>query len=120
MNKSWMPTTAGILSIICGAAELLLSLVVLIMGTILGSLGNYFPNIAQGQFPTFAIILVLTLIAAKTLIIGILALIGGIFALRKKVWGMTLAGSIASCFTPFWVLGVGSVVFTILGRSEFK
>lgn len=59
------------------------------------------------------------------LIGGILAIIGGISALRRRNWPLALAGSIGACFTPGFVIGlnaigIAAVVFTTLGRHEFK
>ena len=50
----------------------------------------------------------------------ILAIVGGIYALQRKIWGLALAGSIAAFFTPSWVLGVAAIVFTALSKNEFE
>jgi hypothetical protein len=52
------------------------------------------------------------------LILGVLALIGGIFSIRKKVWGLALAGAIAAVMVLFPV-GVVAVVFTAMAKAEF-
>lgn len=48
-----------------------------------------------------------------------LALAGGILALKKKLWGLALAGSIVSIFV-FFPCGIPAVVFTAMGRQEFN
>jgi len=50
---------------------------------------------------------------------SILAIVGGIRALRKKTWGLALAGSIGALFgsSP---LGVAAIIFTALSKSEFE
>ena len=52
-------------------------------------------------------------------IIGILAIVGGIYALRRKIWGLALAGSIAAFF-PSWILGLTAIVLTALSKNEFE
>ena len=53
-----------------------------------------------------------------TLLLGVLAIIGGTFAVRRKVWGMALTGAIASIFT-FLPLGIASVILVSMGKHEF-
>ena len=53
-----------------------------------------------------------------TLLLGVLAIIGGIFSVRRKVWGMALTGAIAGIFT-FLPLGIASVILVSMGKSEF-
>jgi hypothetical protein len=52
------------------------------------------------------------------LLLGALGIVGGIYALRRKRWGLALAGAIASCLT-FLPCGVVAVVFVAMGRPEF-
>ena len=51
--------------------------------------------------------------------IGIVALIGGIYALKSRVWGFALAGAILAiiCGGPFGVLGT---IFIALRKREFS
>jgi hypothetical protein len=50
---------------------------------------------------------------------GALAIVGGVFALKKKYWGWALAGSIAGSIT-FFLCGIPAVIFVSLGKSEFS
>jgi uncharacterized protein (DUF697 family) len=52
------------------------------------------------------------------LICGVLAIIGGIFAVQRKNYGMALIGAIAALF-PGWIFGLGAIVFTAISRDEF-
>ena len=52
-------------------------------------------------------------------LLSILAIVGGVFGIRKRLWGLALAGSIAS-FLTFWPCGIPAVIFTTLGKSEFN
>jgi hypothetical protein len=51
-------------------------------------------------------------------LLGVLGIVGGIYALRLKQWGLALTAAIAAAivFLPF---GIVAVVFTSLSRGEF-
>lgn len=55
---------------------------------------------------------------AFMLLLAILALVGGIFALRRKLWGLALAGSISGTMT-FMPTGIAAIIFTSMSRPEF-
>ena len=51
-------------------------------------------------------------------LLGVLAIVGGIFALKKKNWGLALAGAITSAVV-FFPCGIAAVIFVTLGQPEF-
>ena len=51
-------------------------------------------------------------------ILAILAVIGGIYALLRKRWGMALCGAI-SALLPFSLLGVAALIMTVMARGDF-
>ena len=51
-------------------------------------------------------------------LLGVLAIVGGVFALKKKYWGVALAGAIASIIT-FFPCGIAAIIFISLSRQEF-
>ena len=51
-------------------------------------------------------------------ILSILAIVGGVFALQRKVWGLTLVGAIAGILT-FFPTGIPAIIFVALSREEF-
>ena len=55
------------------------------------------------------------------IVFGVTALIGGISALRRRVWGFALAGAILSLWMlPIGsVLGIISIIFLIKSKKEF-
>jgi hypothetical protein len=108
-KKTWMPTTAGILDIVAGSFGLIAALVFIFVGGIM----RFIPDV-----PTFLCPIFMAL-AGPLAIIGILAIVGGVYALRRKIWGLALAGSIAAFF-PSWILGIAAIVFTILSKNEFE
>jgi hypothetical protein len=109
VKRTWMPTTAGILSIIAGAFQLLAGLVIATIGA------AFMSNMGMGRFggvgAAFGILVI---------IIGIVSLLGGIFSLQRKLWGLALAGAICSLFLGwFAIFGVLAIVFVSLSKKEF-
>jgi len=51
-------------------------------------------------------------------LIGALAIVGGVFALKKKHWALALAGAIAGTVT-FFPCGIPAIIFVSLGKEEF-
>jgi len=108
-KKTWMPTAAGILDIVAGSFGLICSFAFIFAGGIL----RMVPDVPPFMWPIFIGM------AGPFAIIGILAIVGGIYSLRRKIWGLALAGSIAAFF-PSWPLGVAAIVFTALSKNEFE
>lgn len=103
-QKTWKPTTGGLLAIVSGYLNIL-SGILLIAGV------SFFTFAA---FPT-GLVLGLVVIA-----LGVLSVIGGIFALRRRAWGMALIGSIASLVPSLGLIpGTLSLILVTLGRKEF-
>ncbi len=117
MDRTWMPTVAGILNIISGVFSLIAGLGIALASGILLVRGSGFigiPNVLQIPFNLLAVI------AIPLILVGILALVGGIFALRRKIWGLALAGSMCALFPPTALLGIPAIIFTVLSQEEFK
>jgi hypothetical protein len=104
MEKTWKPTVAGILALIAGALQVIFGIVI----AAVGSLGWFF---GMQWFSA---------IGAPLIIFGIIAIIGGIYALRRQIWGLALAGSICALIGPWFILGVLAIIFVSLGKREFK
>ena len=58
------------------------------------------------------------IIGAGLIGVGAVAVVGGIYALKRRLWGFALAGTILAtiCSTP---LGVLAIIFVSLGKREF-
>jgi hypothetical protein len=116
VQSTWMPKIAGILNIIAGAIG--------IFGCILIAIFFNFVNNNQNNPELFEFGLgnswVLTLFTAF-IIINVLAIAGGILAVKKKLWAMALTGSICALLS-LWagVLGIASIIFLILSRNEIR
>ena len=103
-GKTWKPTAAGILCIIAGAIGVITGVVVAIVGGIIG----VFFGAPWGVF------------GVPTIMLGIIAIAGGSYALRRKIWGLALAGSICALFGPWLILGILAIIFVSLGKGEFE
>ena len=108
---AWMPVTAGILDLLIGVPGL-------IAGIILAVIGG---------FLTFFIGGLGAIIAGPMIILSIVAIIGGVFAIRKRAWGFALAGAICGFIVglplvvvPAILFGIPAIVFTALGKRQFK
>ena len=103
MNNTWKPTAGGILAIIGGAINLL------------AGLGLTLFAFAPFQTGLLAVGVLGTLFLGTVIV----ALIGGISALQRKRWRLSLAGAICAVFPPSTLLGVLSIVFIAMARDEF-
>ena len=115
MEKTSKPTVAGILAIISGVLGLILAVSYFIgFGVTSGAFG--IPG--TGEIPGFVPGIVLGM-AIPTLVIAILALVGGIYAVQRKKWGWALAGSIAAILA-FLPLGIPAVILAAQSKDEFE
>ena len=109
MEKTWKPTTAGILSIIAGVIGAIGGIMLAVIGRSIPLIPTT-PEIGAG---------ILAAIGIPLIILGIVAIVGGIYALRRRLWGLALAGSICSLICV-WFLGIPAIIFAALGKGEFE
>jgi hypothetical protein len=98
--KTWKPTAAGILSIISGAFM---------------AWYHWGPNTRVETIPL-------------GIVLGLIGITGGIFAIKRKVWGLALAGAICAIvpahpwgdltWTP--VLGILVALLVVGSKNEFS
>ena len=118
MEHKWMPTVAGILDIVAASFKLLVLFGLCIALVVLHS-NSYIDPTQFGRGMPVKVITVLWVIAIPAAVLGILGLVGGIYALQRKNWGLALAGSIAA-FLPSSILGVVAIIFTALSKKQFE
>ena len=118
MEETWKSTTGGVLAIIGGVITLFLSIGLFIAASVLNYADNWATNWGLGSLP-LNIAPIFIAFAIPLLLCAILAFIGGICAIQRKMWGLALAGSIAAFF-PAWIFGLGSIIFIALSREEFN
>jgi hypothetical protein len=131
MNKPWMPVVAGILDIISGVAGVVMGLFMALPlhaarvaqaapGATQGAAPRIAPHLgALPQMPHLFFPGMGLAMGITIAVIGVLAIVGGIFALKNKVWGLALAGSIGAVLTGR-LLGVLALIFIVLGRKDFE
>jgi hypothetical protein len=91
-----------------------------ILGTInywigLGEAGSGF---GKGDIPPFVPSIIFGM-PIPSLIIALLALVGGIFALLRKKWTWSLICAIAAALS-FILLGIPAIILMALSRDEFS
>ncbi len=105
-QKTRFSTAAGILDIVAGGFSLFSLVFVAIVLLVM---------VADDEgVPGF-----LLLIPLGLAVMSVLAIVGGIFALRRKSWAMALTGAIAATLTSS-LLGVAALVLTVMSRDEFE
>jgi hypothetical protein len=105
-----MPLTTGILDLVAGGIGF-------IVGAVTATIGGLATWVWHGAGAAYGVVV---------LILAIMAIVGGIYALRKRGWGLALAGSICALIAgiliispPVIIFAIAAIVFTILGRPQF-
>ncbi len=126
MNKTWKPIVAGAIGIIVGILQ---------AQSVMVTLYAIKVEIGPVDAKAWLLVAILTLLA-------LLAIVGGIYHIRRTKWPLAIAGSIAVfvCFAryafargPWWdrsdvlwievvllLPGIATIVLTVLSRKEFK
>jgi hypothetical protein len=136
MDRTWKPTTGGILTIIAGSWGIFLGVMGILLSQMINLLGGldlskYIEEWAgpwgAGGMDIPEILSQIVEVSSTAfliggiiiLVFGIIALVGGISAIKRRRWGLSLAGGILSLpLNP--VLGVLGIIFIALGRHEFE
>ena len=122
-GKSRLLTAGGTLSIIAGVLEMIgggIAVAIIMRDVALGPLVPFLPVpflpgreiwivYLQNRFVNLLVI---------AMVLGVIAIIGGISALRRRSYGLSLAGAI--CALPSTLLGILAVIFVALGKREFR
>lgn len=123
VQKTWKPMAAGILDIVGGSLR--------ILGSIAALIGIMFfvpiaKSVGPGLVPEYGRWLVprvietlLAIAVIVLLILGIPPIIGGIYALQRKKWGLALAGSIVAIFASS-IMGILATIFIAMSKDEFE
>ncbi len=123
-GSSWIPVTAGTLSIITGAIQVLFGLLIIGAAAELAERSGLEGRGVAG---------------VMFLILGLVAIVGGIFAALRRAWPVALIGAIAGAIWPLvslfrtalrpgavvlllvlMVCGLSAVILTVVGRRDFK
>jgi len=131
VNKKWMPITAGVLDIIHGVLLTFCGLLWILIYPWLQTMGSS-PWYHHILFPLLVVI-------------GVLAIVGGIYAIKRKVWPLVLVGAIVALIPPvaamydFWegfnpsyffslptlmgfigIPAIVAIILTVLSKKQFE
>jgi hypothetical protein len=120
MEKTWKPTAAGMLCIIGGTIGAVVGLIIVSFIWLGGAFLEFLLQIASEpnqEIPALASFE--TGVLLVILIIATLAIVGGVYALRRRIWGLALAGSICA-LVGFVIPGILAIIFVSSSKREFK
>ena len=121
-NRSGLLTAGGVLAIVAGALQVVGGLLIAILTVGISILLRVprillYPGDCWGRFvpsiPFWLIIVGVPLFA-----LGIVAIVGGVSALRRGSFGLSLAGAI--CALPSHILGILAIIFVSVSKGEFR
>ena len=114
---------AGILSIVSGAFGLLYAALIIILAVVFGVLmqtsletDTTIPYGFESMGTMFG--LIYGIMGIGMALIAILGIVGGAYSIKKKYWGLGLAGAIAGAIT-FFPCGIAAIIVIALGKEEF-
>ena len=123
-DRGGLLSAGGILSIIVGACEVIAGTMFIVSMAFGTSLWEACPWGGQDISRWFAsgsyglTLTVMIIIGIALLVLGILALIGGISAIKRRSFGMSMLGAICALI-PINMLGLFAVIFVSLAKGEF-
>jgi hypothetical protein len=118
-----MTKAAGVLNIISGAIHLLGAIFVFIFGWLgdgffnilwYGMVGTPLTPITQPVAPELQ-----SIVAIPIIILSILVIITGIYAIKRKCWRLVLSGSICGALLT-WFLGLPAIILIVMSKNKFK
>jgi len=119
-NSTSKSTIAGVLDIIAGIMSLIGAGVLLLVGVVgsgaIGTAGIHDPAAAQFAWIPMAFFGPLAMLC---FIIGLIAVWGGIAAIKKTRMPTALVGAIAALFSCF-PLGIPAIILTVMAEREFE
>ena len=111
MKKTRKPIIGGILAIVSGVLGLL--------GTINYTVGfSDISGLSKGDMPPFVPSIIFGM-PVPSIIIAVLALVGGVFAITRKRWRWALASAIAATLSLI-LLGIPAIILIALSKDEFE
>lgn len=139
-DRGWLLTAGGILSIIGGALEvvgggIMVGLVIAhreLFGLVGHGVWGGTPGIRSSLFGDVDLIWLIN-VGVPLLILGIVGIVGGTSAIRRKSFGLSMAGAICALPSVIFglylagaisalasvILGILAVIFVALGKREF-
>lgn len=115
MEKSWMPTVAGVVCIVTGSCALLGFVVLAAFCLLFFAI----PDVELDELPRVIIQAGFAIAAIGTLTLGLLAIFGGISCTQRRRWGWCLAGAISTTLICV-PLGVAAIILIVLSEREIR
>ena len=110
-DRGWLLSAGGGLSIWAGIFEIISGVVLVVSDEF------YTPH----SYLLLELSPIFTYMGVPFLVLGIIAIVGGASALRRKSFGLSLAGAICALPAPFFVIGaILAVIFIAMGKREFE
>lgn len=128
-QKSSNPTIAGILLIIAGVLGAITGIFLAIVGSLLpgmiGTIPTEYYNYSNFEITTGFIQNIYVFCGSIIIVLAIFTLLGGIMALKRKMWGLALLGAILGLFTVglFFtssILSLIALILIALSKQEFE
>ena len=121
-HRSGLLTAGGVLSIIGGVLELIGGGIVVGIGIeyIIGGpfwLIEVIPWVPGDVIVVSELPAIVIIVGILILVLGVIGIAGGISALNRKSFGLSLAGAI--CVLPTVLLGILAVIFVSVSKKEF-
>ena len=105
-KRGWLLSGGGGCSIWAGISLIFSGVTLLVSDEFL----TFMSYIVSEVFPTY--------MGVPLIVLGIIAIVGGVSAIRRKSFGLSLAGAICALI-PLNLLGLLAVIFVSLGKREF-
>ena len=124
-GRSGLLTAGGVLSIVAGALEVIGGVIIAVL-TIgirilvrLAVIPEHTCDWFEHVMPFIpAIPFWLIIVGVPLLALGIVAIVGGVSAIRRRNFGLSLAGAI--CALPSNILGILAIIFVSVSKKEFE
>ncbi len=121
-DRGGLLSAGGILSIIVGICQIITGGLIISVTTFMTGLWNldipFFPRLGE-MLPVETAATTLLIVGIVVVALGILAIIGGISALKRSSFGMALTGAICA-FVTVNLPGLLALIFVSLGSGEFE
>jgi len=124
-SRGGLLTAGGALSIVAGAFKVIGGGIMVALVSLDIPLRQWLSSFLPGStggwvgFELWPVVPIwLTIIGGLLLVLGIIAIAGGVSAIRRKSFGLSLAGAICALI-PLNLLGLLAVIFVSLGKREF-
>lgn len=117
--QTWMPVAGGILSIVAGSLGLIAIAFLITFGATFGA------DIARDVLDSLGFweagipLTIIGLVAIPFVLINVVAIVGGVYAIRRRLWGLALAGAVCTLI-PSQLLGIPAIIFVAISRREFS